>query len=178
LDLSGRLYTSRVAGATDLEFDSGGVGVGVMRGVVALLLVVVAPGVIYLLSVRRDVRGAAALVFAGGIALYFGRAFLRHFEVARGTITAATVVARPVHVFGLRLAGPEGSFSRDAFEIVRLERLSAEASEQPQARVRLIGRPGTPAILLARASAAEAERFAGDTATLLGLPLEDVRAAY
>jgi hypothetical protein len=90
------------------------------------------------------------------------------------------VTVKPVRTCGFRLAGPEGSFPIGRFEAVRMDRASPplEGYGGPHARVYLIGREGTPDILVARAALDEGRVFAHDLATTLGLPLQHASVPY
>ncbi len=162
------------------EFDSSGTPALIVRGVLGLLFLVVVPGILYSLVVSRSVAAAAQLLIVGGVVVYFGRLFLRNLETARGTITQGVVVVQPGSLYGIRLAGPAGRFPVPQFESVRVERIPApvEARGRHHERVRLIGRKGTPDILVARTALDAGQPLGRGLAAALGLRYEEVDAPY
>jgi hypothetical protein len=173
---------SRLAGVgvtLPFEFDTSDVAAIVLKGALALLLVVVA-GVAYsLVWSRRPAAGLGLLVVAAMI-VYFGRLFLKNWTVSRGTITAEGVIVRPVHLYGFRLAGVDGTFPINQFKAVRVERVFAptEGSGGPHARVYLVGRDPTPDVLIARGERDEGRALGRSLATALALPLEEPSMPY
>jgi hypothetical protein len=161
------------------RFDVSPVVVSIMRGVLALLLIVAAAAV-YSLVVSRRLEVTAGLVASGLIALYFARLFLANLTGSRGTITADAVTVERVRVAGFRLGGPEGTFPIARFKAVRVERVSppGEGYGGPHARVYLAGRDGAPDILVARTSVEEGRTRGRDLAAALALPAEDAPAPY
>ncbi|MCA1652406.1 MAG: hypothetical protein LC753_19800, partial [Acidobacteria bacterium] len=138
LDRAGVRF-SRLTGVSvtlPLEFDTSDVATPVLKGVLALLLVVLA-GVAYSLVWSRTPAAALRLLVVAAMIAYFGRLFLKHWTVSRGTITADAVIVRPVHLYGLRLAGVDGTFPVNQFKAVRVERVFAptEGFGGPHARV-------------------------------------------
>ena len=166
--------------ALPFEFDTSAVVATVLRGVLGLLLLVVAPGVLYSLFVSGDRTAALGLLVVGGITVYFGRLFLTNLIGSRGTITADAVSVQPVRLYGVRLASPEGRFSIDRFKAVRVERASppVDVYGGPHARVSLVGDDATPDILIARAELDEGRALGRDLAAALGLPLEEPSVPY
>src|SRR5215208_549739 len=103
------------------EFDSSGVVKLIMRGVLGLLLVVIA-GILYSL-LAHSTPAAIQLLLSAAVIAYFARLFLRNLTGSRGTITADAVVVEPDQVFGVRLRGPVGRFPISQFDAVRVERI-------------------------------------------------------
>jgi hypothetical protein len=161
------------------EFDTSGVVGTVLRGVLALLVIVVAGAAYSLVVSRRPAAGLGLLVVAA-IVVYFGRLFLVNLGATRGSITANAVIVRPVRLYGIRLAGVEGTFPIDRFKAVRVERASppTEAYGGPHARVYLAGRDATPDVLVARASVEEGRALGRGLAAALGLRLEEPPVPY
>jgi hypothetical protein len=165
--------------ALTFEFDTSGVVATVLRGVIGLLLIVAA-GAVYTLVVSRRPAAALGLLAVAAIIVYFGRQFLANLAASRGTITADAVIVRPVHLYGFRLAGVEGTFPISRFHAVRVERASppTEGYGGPHARVFLAGRDATPDILIARAEAGEGRALGRGLAAALALPLEEPSVPY
>lgn len=160
------------------EFDTSDTVVAIVRGFIALLLVIAA-GVLYSLLISRSVATAAALLLSAAILVYAARG-LRILRAARGTITSDTVTVRPVWVHGIRLPGPQGMFQLREFTGVRVEPIPPpdEASGGTHARVSLVGQPPTPDILIARRDIDEGRELGRQLATLVKLPCEEVAAPY
>jgi hypothetical protein len=162
------------------EFDTSGVVKVILRGVLGLLFVVVVPGIIYSLFVSHRAAAAVQLLLVAAVITYFARLFLRNLTGSRGTITADAVVVQPGRLYGIRLAGPAGRFPMRQFAAVRVERIPAPVGVQGRRheRVCLVGKDGTPDILIAR-TALEAGRTLGDEiARVLNLPYEEQLVPY
>jgi hypothetical protein len=150
------------------EFDTSGVVKQIMGGVLGLLLVVLV-GVFYSFLVSHSITATIQLLLIAAIATYFGRLFLRNLTGSVGTITADAVVVQPGELLGIRLAGAAGRFPISQFQAVRVERvpdpigIPINIQIQPHERVCLVGRKGTPDILIARTHL-DAGRIVGNEA--------------
>ena len=162
------------------EFDSSGVIKVILRLVLSLLGIVVVPGIAYSLFISHSTAGVALLIVVGVSVIGFGRLVLKNLLVAHGTITAEVVVVRPVKLFGLRLAGSAGRFPIHQFEAVRVERSSGPVDAQggPNEMVSLIGRDGTPDILVARTESGAGMSLGHELATALRLPYQEQQTPY
>jgi hypothetical protein len=161
------------------RFDTSPVIKLILRGVLGLLLVVIA-GTLYSLLVSHDRVAAVQLLLATVIILYFGRLFLRNLETSRGTIDRDQVVVEPLTLYGVRLHGPAGRFPTRQFHAVTVQRMLPPEFAQGRSheRVMLLGTEGTPDILIARTSD-EAGRILGrELAAALGLKYEEERKPY
>src|SRR5262249_61605340 len=70
-----------------------------------------------------------------------------------GTLSSDRLVIEPNMLFGIALPGPKGTYTPDRFSAVRVELRSGRPdveSTGPHELVWLVGRPGTPDVLLAR----------------------------
>jgi hypothetical protein len=157
------------------EFDTSGVVKQIMGGVLGLLLVVLV-GVLYSLLISHSIAATIQLLLIAGIAAYFGRIFLRNLTGSVGTITADAIVVQPGQLLGIRLTGPAGRFPISQFQAVRVERvpnpigIPIETQIRPHERVYLVGKTGTPDILVAR-TRLDAGRIVGnELATALKVP--------
>jgi hypothetical protein len=173
------------AGAITLpyEFDTSGVVKLILRGVIGLFFVLLL-GVLYSLLISHSLAAMVQLLLIAGIATYFGRIFLRNLPGSLGTITADAVVVQPGQVWGIRLAGPAGRFPISHFQAVRVERvpdpigIPLGTQIQPHERVCLVGRVGTPDILIARTERDAGRTLGNDLAAALKLPYDEQIAPY
>ena len=162
------------------EFDTSGLVVKVLRAVVAFQLFFAAAAAYALVS-GRDPLVTVGLLASALIAFYVGPRFFRALSVSRGTITSTAVTVRPVHLYGIRLAGVEGTFPIELFRTVRVERVSAsiEAGGGTYARVYLVGGDAAPDILIAQTGTLDEGRaFGRSLAATFALPVEERSAPY
>jgi hypothetical protein len=165
------------------EFDTSGVVKQIMGGVLGLLLIVLL-GIFYSLLVSHSIAATIQLLLIAAIATYFGRLFLRNLTGSLGTITADAVVVQPGHLLGIRLAGPAGRFPISQFQAVRVERIPnpigipIETQIKPHERVCLLGKKGTPDILIARTHLDAGRTVGNELATALKLPYQEQIAPH
>lgn len=161
------------------RFDTSRVVVPVLRFWFGLLLVLIGAAA-YTLIVSRRPGATLGLLVVAGIVVYFGRLFVANWTGTRGMVTSDVVTVERVRFFGVRLAGPEGTFPTDRFASVRVERASPplEGPGGPHARVYLAGRDQTPDILVARDDLDEGRALARDLAAALDLPLDETSVPY
>ena len=165
--------------ALPYEFDTSGVVKVILRGVLGLLLVVLV-GVLYSLLVSHSIAASIQLLLVAAIATYFGSLFLRNLTGSLGTITADAVVVRPGRLYGIQLAGPAGRFPISQFQAVRVERITNPTGMQigPHERVCLVGKAGSPEILIARTDRDAGRTMGNELATALKLPYQEQVAPY
>jgi hypothetical protein len=165
------------------EFDTSRVVKLILRGVIGLLFVLLL-GILYSLLISHSLAAVVQLLLIAAIAMYFGRIFLRNLPGPLGTITADSVVVQPGQVWGIRLAGPAGRFPISHFQAVRVERvpnpigIPLETQIQPHERVYLLGKVGTPDILIARTERDAGRTLGNDLAAALKLPYDEQIAPY
>lgn len=165
------------------EFDTSGLVKQIMGGVLGLLLVVLV-GILYSLLISQSIAATIQLPLVGGIAAYCGRLFLRNLTGSVGTITADAVVVQPGQLFGIPLASPAGRFPISQFQAVRVERIPnpigipIESQIRPDERVCLVGKTGTPDILIARTPLDAGRALGNELATALKLPYQEQLAPY
>jgi|SRR6266571_6400822 len=169
-----------MAVALPYRFDNSDVVKIVLRGVLGLLLLVVVPGIPFLLVVRHDYAGAGLLLVIGGIAAAFGWIVAKFLASSRGTIMADAVVVEPGTLYGIPLPGPAGRFPIRQFSAVRVERITTSTNVRvgPHERVRLVGKDDTPDILIARTQRDAGREVGRDFAAVLGLPYEESFPPY
>src|SRR3954468_14373850 len=100
------------------HFDTAGVVTTIMRGVAALLCVLAA-GALYSLFVQHRIGSATALLAIGVGVVWFGRSVLSNLEGTHGVITREAIVVQPGGVYGMRMAGPAGTFPMATIKEVR-----------------------------------------------------------
>jgi hypothetical protein len=160
------------------QFDTSGVVKLILRGVLGLLLVVLL-GILYSLLVSHSIAATIQLLLIAALVTYFGSLFLRNLTGVLGTITADTVVVQPGQLIGIRLAGPAGKFPIGRFQAVRVERIPnpigipIETQIRPHERVCLVGKNGTPDILIARTQLEAGRTLGNELSAALKLPYEE-----
>jgi hypothetical protein len=161
------------------RFDTAGVITSIVRGIGALFCVL-AVGVLYLAFVGRDLASAGGLLLVCGGVLLLARVVLGTLEGTRGVVTRDAVVLQRASVFGMRTAGPTGTFPLVRFKEVRVDRVlpSADPSSHGHERVVLVGKEGTPEILLARSDLDAGRVLGRDLAAALQLPFDERLAPY
>jgi hypothetical protein len=157
------------------QFDTSRVVKQIMGGVLGLLLVLLV-GVLYSLLISHSTAATIQLLLIAAIATYFGRLFLRNLTSSVGTITTDAVVVQAGELLGIRLTGPAGRFPISQFQAVRVERvpnpigIPIETQIRPHERVYLVGKTGTPDILIARTHLDAGRIVGNELATAMKLP--------
>jgi hypothetical protein len=165
------------------EFDTSGVVKQIMGGVLGFLLALLV-GILYSLLVSHSLAAAIQLLLIAAIATYFGRLFHRNLTGSVGTITADAVVVQPGELLGIRLTGPAGKFPISQFQAVRVERIPnpigipIETQIRPHERVCLVGKTGTPDVLVARTHLDAGRTVGNELATALKLPYQEQDFPY
>jgi hypothetical protein len=165
------------------DFDTSATVKLIMRGFVGLLAVVLV-GILYSLLVSRSQAAALQLTLSAAVLIYFGHLFRKHLIGVQGTISIDSVSVQPGKVCGVRLAGPLGKFPVGRFAAIRVERVTnplsmpLETQIGPHERVSLIGKEGTPDILIARTSDDAGRRLGSELAAALMLPYNEQLAPY
>jgi hypothetical protein len=165
------------------QFDTSGVVKLILRGVLGLLLVVLL-GILYSLLVSHSSAAAIQLLLIAALITYFGSLFQKNLTGVLGTITADAVVVQPGQLIGIRLAGPAGRFPISRFQAVLVERIPnpigipIETQIQPHERVCLVGKDGTPDILIARTHRDAGRTLGNELAAALKLPFQEQILPY
>ena len=148
-----------------------------LKGVLVLLAVMLLAGLVMLVA-RHDLRGAAGTLLFDAVLVAFAVVLLRALPGAEGRITQDGVEARARRVWGIALPGPVGTFARDDFRAVRVERVLASGngtSLHLLERVMLAGKPGTPDVRVL-SGRVDGDASPGEAlAAALQLPCEIVR---
>ena len=168
-----------VVAALPYQFDTGGVVALIVRGVAGLEVILVL-GALYSLAVSRNMASAAALLVIAAGVFIFGRLVLKNLEGTRGMITRDAVVVQPGGLFGLRLAGPAGTYAIHNFAAVRVDRILPSDSIQSRGheRVILVGTSGAPDILVARTDLDAGRALGRSLAAALHLPFDERYAPH
>jgi hypothetical protein len=161
------------------EFDTSGVVKQILQGVLGLLLVVLV-GILYSFLVSHSIAAAIQLLLVAAVATYFGSLFLRNLTGSLGTITADAVVVQTGRLYGFRLVGPAGRFPISQFQAVWVDRIPNHTGIQilPYERVCLVGKKGTPDILIARTDRDAGRTVGNELATALKLPYQEQIVPY
>jgi hypothetical protein len=146
-------------------------------GLNALLVV----GILFTLLVFREWTTTLSLVLVELIVLGFTRVFVNAQEGSVGTLSSDRVVIEPNILLGVALPGPKGAYMLDHFSAVRVEFRSAVGGPDVQASgphelVWLVGKPGTPDVVLARTHNRAGLTVGRELGTLLSLPVEETGA--
>jgi hypothetical protein len=161
------------------RFDTSAVWRTVLKGAFGLNALLVA-GVLYALLASRPWTTVIALVVNEALVLVFTRVFVRFQTGSAGTLSADRVVIEPNRLFGIALPGPHGTYPLDRFSGVRVEFRPGPVSPDVQGGahelVWLVGKPGTPDVLLARTENAAGRALGREFGALLELPVEETGA--
>jgi len=166
------------------EFDTTREGTWVVKIMLGLEFIV-AVGIVYSLGVSRSWPAVLQLSLTGAVLLFFILRLVKNLTGSIGTITANQIVVKRRNVYGLEFSGPAGVFSLHQFTAVRVEETSGSPSPDvqsgPHERIYLVGKNGTPDILIARTSRGSGEdgiTMGQDFGGLLNLPCERKRVPY
>jgi len=162
-------------------FDTIGIWRTILKGAILFEAVVVVPGIGYSLFISRDGAAAAGLGLVGAILGFFTARAFPLMEGGTGSIAADGVTVRRGRVLGVRLPGAEGRFPLDRFRGIRVEEASAPMASttgRQHERVYLVGKEGTPDILIARTEDRMGARFAEELGRLTGLASERESVPY
>lgn len=156
------------------RFDTAGVVTTIVRAIAGLVSLLAA-SVVYMLFVRRQTAPAAGFLAIGGGVVWVGRVVLANLEGTRGVITRDTVVVHRGGVFGMRMAGPAGTFPLTMIKQVRVDRVlpSDDMQSRGYERVLLVPKLGTVDILIAREDLDIGRALGRSLAEALGLPFDE-----
>lgn len=166
---------------TDLQlpwsFDTTSVWATILKGAFALNALL-GLGLILKLVSRRWLD-AAGLAVAEALVAGFTVVFVRRQEGSRGTLFRDRVTVEPNAVLGVPLPGPRGSYALNRFRGVEVEFRAGRPSTDPNAAgphelVWLMGRPGTPNIVLARTREGAGRTLGQEVGAVLALPVSEI----
>ncbi len=166
--------------ALPYRFDTSRVWRMILTGAFGVAAVVIV-GVLYGLFVRRDAMVVLPLAVSGIMLAYFIRLFVRFQSGSIGTLTADRVVIEPNTLFGLLLPGPRGDYAIGRFSGVRVELMSGPTDivqGGPHERIWLVGRDGTPDVLVARTQREAGRALGQELGAALAVPVQETREPY
>jgi len=136
--------------------------------------------ILFALLVQRQWKTALGLLLMEMIVLGFTQMFIRFQEGSVGTLSSDGVVIEPNVLLGIPLPGPKGTYQLDRFSAVRVEFRSGPARPEvqggPNEVIWLVGKPGTPDIVLALTYDGTGRALGREFGALLTLPVEEVGA--
>ena len=158
------------------SFDTTSVWHTILKGAFGLNALLALGLVVKLLS--RRWLDAAGLCVAEALVAGFTVVFIRHQEGSRGTLFRDRVTVEPNAVLGVPLPGPRGSHPLTQFRGVEVEFRAGRPSTDPNAAgphelVWLMGRSGTPNIVLARTRDGAGRALGQEMGTVLALPVSE-----
>ena len=161
------------------RFDTTSAWHTILKGAFALNALL-AFGILFSVLVSRELLKALGLLVMELVVLYFTRIFIRFQEGSIGTLSSDRVVIEPNVVLGVRLPGPNGTYTLERFSAVRVELRSGPITPGvqggPNELVWLVGTPGTPSIVLARTEDRTGRAVGQEFGALLRLPVEEIGA--
>jgi hypothetical protein len=160
------------------RFDTRSVWRAILKGAFSLnaLLVV---GILFTLLVGREWTTTLGLVLVELLVVGFTLVFIKAQEGSAGTLSSDRIVIEPNILLGIALPGPKGAYMLDRFSAVRVEFRSGRPDVQdsgPHELVWLVGKPGTPDVVLARTDSRAGLTVGREVGSLLRLPVEEAGA--
>ena len=157
------------------DFDTVAVWRTILKGMFGLQLVIV-PGILYSIFVSKDLVAATGLLAIGVVWAGFTRIFVKNLDGCTGTLDADEIVVKPGDLYGFRLPGPQGRFPLHQFSGVLVKEslgpIQPGVQGGPHEKIYLIGKDGTPDILIARTERRTGAALGREFGTLLGLRCE------
>lgn len=161
------------------RFDTSGVWRTILKGAFALNGVLLV-GILVAVLIQHQPLKAVGLAVMELVVFGFTRVFVKFQTGSAGTLTADRVVIEPNVLLGIPLPGPKGTYTLDHFAAVRVELRSRPvgtgAQGGPHELVWLVGKPGTPDIVLALTKSRAGQAVGRELAALLALEVEEVGA--
>jgi hypothetical protein len=161
------------------RFDTNSVWRTILKGAFGLNALLVL-AILFTLLVSREWPKAFGLVVIELVVLFFTRVFVRFQTGSVGTLSADRIVVEPNVLFGITLPGPNGTYPLDHFSAVRVEfnsgPVTVGSQGGPNELIWLVGKPGTPNIVVARTENRSGPAVGRELGALLGLPVEEVGA--
>jgi len=134
-----------------------------------------------LAHVSRQWTTALGLTLMELVVFVFTQLFIRFQTGSVGTLSSDRVVIEPNALLGIALPGPKGTYTLDRFSALRVEFRFGPARPDvqgggPNELVWLVGKPGTPDIVLALTEDGAGRTVGREFGALLKLPVEEVGA--
>ena len=161
------------------RFDTSSVWRTILKGAFGFNALIVLC-IIYALLISRQWGTAFGLTLIELVVFFFTRLFFRFQTGSVGTLSADRVEIEPNVLFGIALPGPKGTYALDRFSSVRVEfrpgPIQPGVQGGPNELVWLMGKSGTPDIVLALTDDGAGHAVGREFGTLLKLPVEEVGA--
>jgi len=162
------------------RFDTSSVWRTILKGAFGLNALIVFC-ILYTLMISRQWTTALGLTLMELVVFVFTRLFIRFQTGSVGTLSSDRVVIEPNALLGIALPGPKGTYTLDRFSALRVEFRSGPARPDvqgggPNELVWLVGKPGTPDIVLALTEDGAGRTVGREFGALLKLPVEEVGA--
>jgi hypothetical protein len=161
------------------RFDTSSVWRTILKGAFGLNALLVL-GILFTVLASRPWTAILGLVLTELMVLGFTRLFVEFQTGSVGTLSSDRVVIEPNVLLGIPLPGPKGTYTLDRFSAVRVEfrsgPISPDVQGGPNELVWLVGRPGTPDIVLALTDDGAGRALGQEIGALLELPVEEVGA--
>jgi hypothetical protein len=161
------------------RFDTSSVWRTILKGAFGLNALLVL-AILFTVLVSREWPKAFGLVVVELVVFFFTRVFVRFQTGSVGTLSADRIVVEPNVLFGITLPGPNGTYPLDQFSTVRVEfhsgPVTVGAQGGPNELIWLVGKAGTPNIVVARTEDRAGRAVGQEFGALLGLPVEEVGA--
>jgi len=161
------------------RFDTSSVWRTILKGAFGLNALIVFC-ILYTLLISRQWTTALGLTPMELVVFVFTRLFIRFQTGSVGTLSSDSVVIEPNALLGIVLPGPKGTYTLDRFSALRVEFRSGPARPDvqggPNELVWLVGKPGTPDIVLALTENGAGRLLGQEFSALLKLPVEEVGA--
>ena len=161
------------------RFDTSSVWRTILKGAFGLNALIVFC-ILYTLLISRQWTTALGLTPMELVVFVFTRLFIRFQTGSVGTLSSDRVVIEPNALLGIALPGPKGTYTLDRFSALRVEFRSGPARPDvqggPNELVWLVGKPGTPDIVLALTENGAGRMVGQEFGALLKLPVEEVGA--
>ena len=159
------------------QFDTSSVWHWILKYAFGLNAVLVV-GILFTVLVPHEWPKALGLVAMELAVLFFTRIFVKFQTGSVGALFRDRVVIAPNVLLGVPLPGPKGTYGLDRFSAVRVEFSSGPIGPGvqggPNEVIWLLGVPGTPNIVLARAEDRTGGAVGQAFGALLHLPVEEV----
>jgi len=170
---------SRMAIVLPYRFDTSSVWRVILKGAFAFNALIVFC-ILYTVLISHQWTAAIGLTVIELLAVGFTRVFIGYQTGSVGTLSSERVVVEPNVLLSVALPGPKGTYPLDRFSAIRVEFRSGPVSPEvqggPHELVWLVGKPGTPDIVLAQTQDRAGRALGREFAELLRLPVEEVGA--
>jgi hypothetical protein len=165
--------------ALPYRFNTGDQSGVILKGICILTGLILIPGLYKFLIYAPNPVSALGIVGIGGLLTCFAYVVVKRLRGATGEITKNQVVIKPSRFLGIASNAPEGCFGLDQFSSLLVQRIAFAGNRfSPHERVFLMGKNGTPNILIARTRKGAGMTLGRELSELLGLSVSETIAPY